>query len=140
MARLSDVSHRREQNPQIKPDELENRRFQVIDCTLPITPKKPGKYEPRPFVVFTVVLESPTPEEVEAGGVFDLLLSYHEQGQRADLCRYFNDPDNTPEPIGPLTMVKLDVGQPKPMWAFADADPEPEPEPVKTGNGRKAKS
>lgn len=136
MPKLSDISKRREQNPQIKAAELQGRTFSLLDCAGPYEAKKTGKYENKPFLVFVVALDDLTPEETDAGGIFDLLLT-HTAGQRDDLLTYFTDPDNTAEPVGPLTMEPLDVGQPKPMWAFVDVEPVTDPTPAGKGSSKK---
>jgi len=109
MPSLNSVSQRSfEQYDRIKPEELAGQTCHIENV------RGPYDSEFGEFIVVQVVLDGDEPR--------DLMLSYIANSQRDDLLGYFAVPGQ--EPIGPVVLVKRDIGENRSFWAFKDADEE----------------
>lgn len=106
MPALNDVSTRNfDQYEQVKPEELDGATFMIENVRGPYQ----GEYGE--FLVFQI--------DAPGMGKRDLLLSYVPNSQRADLLEYFSAPGS--EPVGPVGLVKKDIGKDRTFWTFVDA-------------------
>jgi hypothetical protein len=133
MAKLSEVAPAFETHPLIaEKDTLMGVPLLILNARGPFKSKKIAGSQ---FVILTIMradgqeFDPLTPEQAEAfpdgDDLRDILMSAIPQ--RVMLADYFATEEGKQDTVGPVTLEKLDVGQPSPMWNLVDVDEQPQP-------------
>ena len=109
--KLSDIRTPIVRHPNINKEDLAGIAISLTGARGPY----PGEYKGKPtqFIVVSIMIE-------ESADEYDVILSYQEQGERAEILAAFKeDPALV---IGPVMLASIELPNGNPFWQFSDIE------------------